>query len=99
MSTHTAAVHAGFLGFVFFFFWLLLLFPADSISISLLLHGDSVPRSVIHTIRLKENSATVDSVSLRCLWVLNVYPDGFFPKLTFFKVAEQFNSILIHCFT
>lgn len=42
-------------------------------------------RGVIHTIRLKENSTIVDSASFRCLWLLNVYPDGFLVKLTFFR--------------
>lgn len=80
VDTHTAAVHV---------------FPADSISISLLLHYDSIPHSVIHTIRQTENSTIVNSASPRCLWVFNACPDGF-PQINIFKVARQFYSILIH---
>lgn len=64
-------------------------FPADSISISLLLHYDSIPHSVIHTIRQTENSTTVNSASFWSLWGFNVCPDGF-PEINIFKVAEQF---------
>lgn len=59
--------------------------PADSISISLLLHYNSVPHNVIHTISLRENSTIVNSASLRDS---NVRPDGF-PEINIFKVALQ----------
>lgn len=78
--THTAAVNV---------------FPADSISISLLLHYDSIPHSAIHTIRLTENSTIVNSASLWSLWGFNACPDGF-PEINIFKVAQQLYSILIH---
>lgn len=78
-KTHTAAVR------VFSFP------PADSISISRLLHYNSVPDNVIHTISLRENSTIVNSASLRDS---NVRPDGF-PEINIFKVAQQLYSILI----
>lgn len=59
--------------------------PTDSISISLLLHYNSVSYNVIHTISLRENSTIVNSASLRDS---NVRPDGF-PEINIFKVALQ----------
>lgn len=71
---HTAAVHV---------------FPADSVSISLSLHYDSIPHSVIHAIRQTENSTIVNSASFWCLRGFNACPDGF-PEISIFKVARQF---------
>lgn len=68
-KTDTAAVH------VFSFP------PADSISISLLLHYNSVPDNVIHTISLRENSNIVNSASLID-----------FQKLTFSKSLSSFTQ-------
>lgn len=78
-KTHTTAVHVFFVP------------PADSISISLLLHYNSFSYNVIHTISLTENRTIVNSASL---WDSNVRPDGF-PEINIFKVAQQLYSILI----
>lgn len=64
-------------------------FPADSISIGLSLHYDSIPQSVIHTIRQTHNNTIVNSPSFWCLWGFNACLDGF-PGINIFKVTQQF---------